>query len=113
MNRKRSLVLAGLSSLALIQPATIAAKVDRVVVETVTQAEPVAGTPAYEIVSGHFAGTLDPHLPGNAVITDIAQAPAIRRGWWSTAPRSSLPARSTERRQVASCSMTCRTAATS
>lgn len=80
MNRKRSLVLAGLSSLALIQPATIAAKVDRVVVESVTAAEPVAGAPVYEIVSGHFAGTLDPLLPGNAVITDIAQAPRNAQG---------------------------------
>ena len=44
--------------------------------QSVTQPE----TPAFEILQGHFTGELDPRLPGNRIITDLAAAPRNARG---------------------------------
>lgn len=80
VNRNRAVALTGLSAMALMQPDSAIAKVNRVVVDTVTAAEKVPGAPDYEIVSGHFEGTLDPRLPGNSVITDISHAQRDAQG---------------------------------
>jgi hypothetical protein len=57
------------------------AEVTRLVVE---RREPIAGEfgPAgrYELLSGHYAGELDPKDPKNAIITDLALAPRNARG---------------------------------
>lgn len=80
MNRGCFMVVAGLSAMALAYASHASANVNRIVVDTVNPAEKVADAPNYEIVSGHFEGTLDPRLPANAVITDIAHAPRDAAG---------------------------------
>ena len=80
MQRYRIVVAAGLSVMALAVGGAASAKVARLVVEAVAPANKVDGAADYEIVSGHFEGTLDPRLPVNAVITDIANAPRNTQG---------------------------------
>ena len=46
--------------------------------ERVPAAQP--GAPDYEILRGHYDGSLDPRDPHNAVITDLNYAPRDRRG---------------------------------
>lgn len=67
-------------ALALTFAATTSAhaRVTRIVIDQTTPFEPPAGTPApaipYEQVAGRAFGELDPALPGNAIIQDIALA---------------------------------------
>lgn len=80
MNHVRLFALASLSSLALAGHDEAEARVVRVVVDNVVPAAPVDGAPAYEIVSGHFEGAVDPRTRANSGITDIAGAPKNAAG---------------------------------
>jgi hypothetical protein len=76
MNRMLSMTLAGALALSMLAP--VQARVTRIVID---QTEP-SGAPAgaaspaiaYERVAGRAFGELDPALPGNALIQDIALA---------------------------------------
>lgn len=76
----RTAAVCSTAALALAQAGSVAAKVERIVIDGTTAAPKVEGAPEYEIVSGHFEGTLDPQLPANTVITDIAQVPRNAQG---------------------------------
>ncbi len=75
----RTLVCAALSlALTFAFTTSAQARVTRIVIDQTTPFEPPAGTPApaipYEQVAGRAFGELDPALPGNAIIQDIALA---------------------------------------
>lgn len=72
----RLLIGAGLMALAV----PVAARVTSVNIDKVEPAKSVVGAVAYEIVSGTFAGELDPADPHNMIITDIEHAPRNARG---------------------------------
>ena len=80
MTHHRFIALAGLSVLTLGHAQNASARVVRVQVESVKPAPAVAGAAAYEIVSGHFEGAVEPRDAANAVITDIAHAPRNAAG---------------------------------
>ena len=57
-------------------------RLTRIVIEQRENAAPVHdGSPAYEILRGHYEGTLDPSDPHNQLITDLRYAPRDRRGY--------------------------------
>lgn len=77
-SRNFRLVAVGICAAAVVPASHTNAKVQRIVVEAIVPADKVADAPAYEIVSGHFEGALDPRQPGNATITDLTHAPRNR-----------------------------------
>jgi len=76
MNRMLSFTLGGALALALLAPAQ--ARVTRIVIDETQPWVPTAAAAspaiAYERVAGRAFGELDPALPGNALIQDIALA---------------------------------------
>lgn len=78
----KSRILAAVSALALgLSPVVSQAEVTRIQVESRT---PIAGdfgaAGAYELLTGHVFGELDPADPANAIITDLDHAPRNARG---------------------------------
>ncbi|WP_374283083.1 alpha/beta hydrolase domain-containing protein [Novosphingobium sp.] len=77
---RRPIVALGVIALAAVPPVPAQAKVTRIESETVKPAPALPGAEPYEIVTGRFYGEIDPAAPGNALITDIPQAPRNARG---------------------------------
>jgi Alpha/beta hydrolase domain len=68
------LMLAAVATMVLAMPGQ--ARITRLVVEHTE----VLGHDAYEKLTGHIYGELDPKLPGNSIITDLELAPRNARG---------------------------------
>lgn len=78
----KSRILAAVSALALgLSPVVSQAEVTRIQVETRTRiAGDFGDAGAYELLTGHVFGELDPADPANAIITDLDHAPRNARG---------------------------------
>jgi hypothetical protein len=73
----RRIVFATLLALPAPQ---VAAKVIRISSAAPVPMTPMAGRAAYERIEGLFFGEIDPKVPANAIITDLALAPRNARG---------------------------------